>query len=324
MAVYTGIDSDALAEFAAQYPLSQIEEFKGITAGVQNSNFLLTTVDAKYILTIYESSANGVAASDLPFFLGLMLHLSAQGLSCPVPLARKDGGLISNIKNKPAALVSFLEGRSVKNPRPEHCRALGAAMAQMHLAGDGFELTRPNNHGLGNWQALFERCHSRADEVSPDLTRAMERELTRLRENWPGNLPTGIIHADLFPDNVFFMRGDMSGLIDFYFACNDFYAYDLAIALNAWCFEADATFNVTKARALLSGYQNLRPLAPEEIDAVPILGAGAAMRFLTTRLFDWLNQVDGAQVEPKNPNDFLRRLRFHRSATRPEDYGLTL
>ena len=324
MAVYTEIDSDTLAEFAAQYPLSQIDEFKGITAGVQNSNFLLTTADAKYILTIYESSANGVAAADLPFFLGLMLHLSAQGLSCPVPLARKDGGLISTIKNKPAALVSFLEGRSVRTPRPEHCRALGAAMAQMHLAGDGFELTRPNNHGLGNWQALFERCHSRADEVSPDLTRAMERELTRLKENWPNNLPTGIIHADLFPDNVFFMQGDMSGLIDFYFACNDFYAYDLAIALNAWCFEADATFNVTKARALLSGYQNLRPLAPEEIDAVPILGAGAAMRFLTTRLFDWLNQVDGAQVEPKNPNDFLRRLRFHRSATRPEDYGLTL
>ena len=324
MAVYTEIDSDTLAEFAAQYPLSQIDEIKGITAGVQNSNFLLTTADAKYILTIYESSANGVAAADLPFFLGLMLHLSAQGLSCPVPLARKDGELISTIKNKPAALVSFLEGRSVKTPRPEHCRALGAAMAQMHLAGDGFELKRPNNHGLGNWQALFERCHSRADEVSPDLTRAMERELTRLKENWPDNLPTGIIHADLFPDNVFFMQGDMSGLIDFYFACNDFYAYDLAIALNAWCFEADATFNVTKARALLSGYQNLRPLAPEEIDAVPILGAGAAMRFLTTRLFDWLNQVDGAQVEPKNPNDFLRRLRFHRSATRPEDYGLTL
>ena len=324
MAVYTEIDSNTLAEFAAQYPLSQIDEFKGITAGVQNSNFLLTTADAKYILTIYESSANGVSAADLPFFLGLMLHLSAQGLSCPVPLARKDGELISTIKNKPAALVSFLEGRSVKTPRPEHCRALGAAMAQMHLAGDGFELKRPNNHGLGNWQALFERCHSRADEVSPDLTRAMERELTRLKENWPDNLPTGIIHADLFPDNVFFMQGDMSGLIDFYFACNDFYAYDLAIALNAWCFEADATFNVTKARALLSGYQNLRPLAPEEIDAVPILGAGAAMRFLTTRLFDWLNQVDGAQVEPKNPNDFLRRLRFHRSATRPADYGLTL
>ena len=324
MAVYTEIDSNTLAEFAAQYPLSQVDEFKGITAGVQNSNFLLTTADAKYILTIYESSANGVSAADLPFFLGLMLHLSAQGLSCPVPLARKDGELISTIKNKPAALVSFLEGRSVKTPRPEHCRALGAAMAQMHLAGDGFELKRPNNHGLSNWQALFERCHSRADEVSPDLTRAMERELTRLKENWPDNLPTGIIHADLFPDNVFFMQGDMSGLIDFYFACNDFYAYDLAIALNAWCFEADATFNVTKARALLSGYQNLRPLAPEEIDAVPILGAGAAMRFLTTRLFDWLNQVDGAQVEPKNPNDFLRRLRFHRSATRPADYGLTL
>ena len=324
MAVYTEIDGDTLAQFAAQYPLAQIDELKGITAGVQNSNFLLATADAKYILTVYESSANGVAADDLPFFLGLMLHLSAQGLSCPVPLARKDGGLISTVKDKPAALVSFLEGRSVKTPRPEHCRALGAAMAQMHLAGDGFELHRPNNHGLTNWQTLFERCRSRADEVSPDLTHAMERELIRLEENWPDNLPAGIIHADLFPDNVFFMQGAVSGLIDFYFACNDFYAYDLAIALNAWCFEADATFNVTKARALLSGYQNVRPLAPEEIDAVPILGAGAAMRFLTTRLFDWLNQVDGAQVEPKNPNDFLRRLRFHRSATRPADYGLTL
>ena len=324
MAVYTEIDGDTLAQFAAQYPLAQIDELKGITAGVQNSNFLLATADAKYILTVYESSANGVAADDLPFFLGLMLHLSAQGLSCPVPLARKDGGLISTVKDKPAALVSFLEGRSVKTPRPEHCRALGAAMAQMHLAGDGFELHRPNNHGLTNWQTLFERCRSRADEVSPELTRAMERELIRLEENWPDNLPAGIIHADLFPDNVFFMQGAVSGLIDFYFACNDFYAYDLAIALNAWCFEADATFNVTKARALLSGYQNVRPLAPEEIDAVPILGAGAAMRFLTTRLFDWLNQIDGAQVEPKNPNDFLRRLRFHRSATRPADYGLTL
>ena len=324
MAVYTEIDGDTLAQFAAQYPLAQIDALKGITAGVQNSNFLLATADAKYILTVYESSANGVAADDLPFFLGLMLHLSAQGLSCPVPLARKDGGLISTVKDKPAALVSFLKGRSVKTPRPEHCRALGAAMAQMHLAGDGFELHRPNNHGLSNWQTLFERCRSRADEVSPDLTRAMERELIRLKENWPDNLPAGIIHADLFPDNVFFMQGAVSGLIDFYFACNDFYAYDLAIALNAWCFEADATFNVTKARALLSGYQNVRPLAPEEIDAVPILGAGAAMRFLTTRLFDWLNQVDGAQVEPKNPNDFLRRLRFHRSATRPADYGLTL
>lgn len=324
MAVYTEIDDATLAQFGAQYPLSSIDSLKGITQGVQNSNFLLTTAQAKYILTIYESSANGVAAADLPFFLGLMLHLSANGLSCPVPLARKDGGLISTVKDKPAALVSFLEGRSVKTPRPEHCRALGAAMAQMHVAGAGFELRRANNHGLANWQALFERCHDRADEVSPDLTRAMERELARLEENWPDNLPPGIIHADLFPDNVFFVQGEVSGLIDFYFACNDFYAYDLAIALNAWCFEADATFNVTKARALLSGYQNVRALSPEEIDAVPILGAGAAMRFLTTRLFDWLNQVDGAQVEPKNPNDFLRRLRFHRSATRPADYGLTL
>lgn len=324
MAVYTDIDADTLAQFAAHYPLAEIRDLKGITAGVQNSNFLLTTAEAKYILTVYESSANGVAAEDLPFFLGLMQHLSAKGLSCPVPLARHDDGLISTVKGKPAALVSFLEGRSVKTPQPEHCRALGAAMARMHVASDGFDLRRENNHGRANWQALFERCHDRADEVSPDLTKSMEQELARLATAWPDDLPAGIIHADLFPDNVFFMQMDVSGLIDFYFACNDFYAYDLAIALNAWCFEADATFNVTKARAMVSGYQNIRPLSQAEIDAMPILAAGAAMRFLTTRLFDWLNQINGAQVEPKNPNDFLRRLRFHRSATRPADYGLTL
>ena len=204
MAVYTKIDGNTLAEFAAHYPLSQIDEFKGITAGVQNSNFLLKTADAKYILTIYESSANA-AAADLPFF-NLMLHLSAQGSVMSGATGTQRWRAHQHIKDKPAALVSFLEGRSVKTPRPEHCRALGAAMAQMHLAGDGFDLARANNHGLGNWQALFERFHSRADEVSPDLTRAMERELSRLRENGRTICQRALFMPIYFPITCFSCR----------------------------------------------------------------------------------------------------------------------
>ena len=324
MAVFTQINEAQLAEFMAHYDLPEVTGFKGIAAGVQNSNFIVETNNEKYILTIYEDTATGVNPDDLPYFLGLMQHLAAHGIDCPTPIAQKNGALSGQLAGRPAALVSFLSGRGTVTPKPPQCRAVGAALAELHVAGAGFTMRRENRQGPENWRRLFEASQARADEASPGLADIIKQELMRLEAAWPQGLPTGVIHADLFPDNVFLENGAVSGIIDFYFACNDFYAYDLAIALNAWCFERDATFNITKARALLSGYQNLRPLAPEEIDAVPILGAGAAMRFLTTRLFDWLNQVDGAQVEPKNPNDFLRRLRFHRSATRPEDYGLTL
>ena len=324
MAVFTHINDTQLADFMTAYALPEVTDFKGIAAGVQNSNFIVQTRNGKYILTIYEDTATGVNPGDLPYFLGLMQHLAAQGIKCPTPIAQKNGAVLGKLVERPAALVSFLPGRGAITPKPRQCGAIGAALAELHLAGTSFNMHRANRQGPRNWRSLFEASQARANEASPGLADFMSQELARLEATWPQGLPEGVIHADLFPDNVFFERGHVSGLIDFYFACHDMLAYDLAIMLNAWCFEADATFNVTKARALLSGYQNMRPLAPEEIDAVPILGAGAAMRFLTTRLFDWLNQVDGAQVEPKNPNDFLRRLRFHRSATRPADYGLTL
>ena len=322
MAVFTQINDAQLAEFMADYALANVTAFKGIAAGVQNSNFIVETGDEKYILTIYEDTATGVNPEDLPYFLGLIQHLAALGINCPTPIMQKNGNILGQLAERPAALVSFLPGRGTVTPKPQQCRAVGAALAELHLAGADFEMQRINRQGPDNWRKLYEKSQDSADEASPGLADFIGQELQRLETTWPQGLPEGVIHADLFPDNVFFDKGEVSGLIDFYFACHDMLAYDIAIMLNAWCFEADVNFNITKARALLAGYQSVRPLSAEEIEALPILAAGAAMRFLTTRLYDWLNQPEDALVVPKNPVDYLRRLRFHRHVTSAADYGL--
>ena len=322
MAVFTQINDTQLAEFMADYALANVTAFKGIAAGVQNSNFIVETGDEKYILTIYEDTATGVNPDDLPYFLGLMQHLAAHGINCPTPIMQKNGNILGQLAERPAALVSFLPGRGTVTPKPQQCRAVGAALAELHLAGADFDMRRVNRQGPDNWRKLYKKSQDSADEASPGLADFIGQELQRLETAWPQGLPEGVIHADLFPDNVFFDKGEISGLIDFYFACHDMLAYDLAIMLNAWCFEADVNFNITKARALLAGYQSVRPMSAEEIEALPILAAGAAMRFLTTRLYDWLNQPEDALVVPKNPVDYLRRLRFHRHVTSAADYGL--
>lgn len=324
MAVFTHIDTPMLEALWDEYDLAQLTGFKGIQAGVQNSNFIVETASSKYILTIYEDTATGVNPDDLPYFLGLMQHLAAAEINCPTPIARRDGALLSQLAGKPAALVSFLDGRGTITPKPQHCRNAGAALAAMHLAGKDYSFTRANDQGPQNWRTLFDSCAARADEVTPGLADLMQSELTHLTAHWPEGLPQGVIHADLFPDNVFFINGEVTGLIDFYFACNDIWAYDLAIMLNAWCFEADVNFNITKARALLAGYQSVRPMSAPEIDALPILARGAAMRFLSTRLHDWLSRPEDALLVPKNPVDYVRRLRFHRHVTNAADYGLEL
>ena len=324
MAVFTHIETDELKTFLADYPLAPLCGFKGIQAGVQNSNFIIETETDNYILTIYEDTATGVDPGDLPYFLGLMRHLASRDIQCPTPVMRHDGAVLGILAGKPAALVSFLNGRGTVTPKPQHCKNAGAALAAMHLAGDGFEMRRANTQGLENWQKLFEGCAARADDVTPDLGTLMADELAWLRKCWPTDLPQGVIHADLFPDNVFFINREVTGLIDFYFACHDIWAYDLAIMLNAWCFEADVNFNITKARALLAGYQSVRPMSAAEIEALPILARGAAMRFLSTRLHDWLNRPEEALLVPKNPVDYLRRLRFHRHVKSAADYGLEL
>jgi len=320
MAVYTEVTDADVEAFLAEYDLGEVVAMKGIAEGVENSNFLLSTTRGSFILTLYEKR---VKREDLPFFLGLMEHLADRGIRCPTPIHGRDGRALRELCGKPAAIVSFLQGLWPKRITPKHCQLLGRALAEMHLAGRDFELYRPNDLSVGGWRPLFESCADRADEVAPGLAAELETELGALEQAWPGGLPEGVIHADLFPDNVFFRHGELSGFIDFYFACNDLLAYDLAVCLNAWCFEPDNQFNATKARALLQAYAKVRPLSDAELAALPTLARGAALRFLLTRLFDWLNHPEGAYVAPKDPLEYLRKLRFHAEVDDPGAYGLT-
>ncbi|MEX2649401.1 MAG: homoserine kinase [Alphaproteobacteria bacterium] len=320
MAVYTDVGSEDLAQFLRQYDVGRLVACKGIAEGVENSNFLVITDSATFILTLYEKR---VAPADLPFFLGLMRHLADRGVPCPTPVKGRDGGALRELCGRPAAIVSFLPGLWPRRIEPFHLAGLGAALAALHRAGEDFAPVRPNDLSVAGWRELLERCRARADSVEPGLGRELEGELTELERAWPTGLPAGVIHADLFPDNVFFEGERLTGLIDFYFACNDFLAYDLAVCLNAWCFERDLAFNATKARTLLKAYGRGRPLAPAELAVLPVLARGAALRFLLTRLFDWLNRVDGALVTPKDPREFLHKLRFHRAVGDVGAYGLT-
>lgn len=321
MAVYTDVTDEALFAFLAGYDLGEVLSFKGIAEGVENSNYLLHCEGGYFILTLYEKRVN---AEDLPFFLGLMEHLAEHSLSCPLPVRRRDGAALGTLAGRPAAVVTFLDGVSTRKPDAHHCAETGRALAQLHLAGKGFSLSRHNMLSIGHWPELFAASRARAEEVSPGLAGEIASELEALTRLWPSDLPQGVIHADLFPDNVLFLGARLSGLIDFYFACNDALAYDLAICLNAWCFEPDGAFNATKGRALLHGYQSLRPLAPVERAALPVLARGASMRFLLTRLYDWLNVPPGALVKPKNPLEYLARLRFHQTIDHAGEYGLEL
>lgn len=321
MAVYTDISEDDLRQFLLQYDTGELTSYKGIAEGVENSNFLLHTTTDPLILTLYEKR---VEKSDLPFFLGLMQHLAARGLSCPLPLPRKDGELLGELSGRPAALISFLEGMWLRKPEAEHCRQVGKALAAMHIAGEGFDLVRPNALSVEGWKVLWEKSRARADEVEVGLEHEIGGDLAALAAAWPVDLPAGVIHADLFQDNVFFLGDELSGLIDFYFACNDFLAYDVSICLNAWCFEKDGAYNVTKGVALLEGYQSVRPLNAAELDALPMLAHGSALRFFLTRLYDWLTTPEGALVVKKDPLEYLRKLRFHRGVQSVSQYGLSV
>jgi homoserine kinase type II len=319
MAVYTDVADDELRAFIALYDIGEVLSCKGIAEGVENSNFLVTTERGNFILTLYERR---VAPADLPFFIALMEHLAAHGVACPTPVKARDGFALRQLCGRPAAIVTFLAGMWPRRIQPFHCAGVGAALAGLHRAGASFGMSRTNDLSVAGWRRLYEACSSRAREVQSGLAGEVEAELVQIEAEWPRELPIGVIHADLFPDNVFFREREVSGLIDFYFACTDFLAYDLAVCLNAWCFEADGSLNVTKARLLLEGYRRVRPLAAAELAALPLLARGSALRFLLTRLFDWLNQPAGALVRPKDPLEFLRKLRFHRGITDIAGYGL--
>jgi homoserine kinase type II len=319
MAVYTDVPDDELRTFLADYALGEVVSCKGIAEGVENSNFLLRTERGSYILTLYERR---VAPADLPFFLDLMDHLAKRGIACPTPIHAKDGAALRRLCGRPAAIVTFLDGMWPRRIQPFHCAALGRALAGLHNAGRDFAGRRGNDLSVAGWRALHDSCRARADEVQAGLGAELAQEVDELARLWPGDLPQGVIHADLFPDNVFFRGDRISGLIDFYFACTDSLAYDIAICLNAWCFEEDRSFNVTKARLMLASYRAERPLDAAELAALPLLARGAALRFLLTRLYDLLNHPEGALVRPKDPLEYLAKLRFHRGVARPSAYGL--
>ena len=320
MAVYTEVSDDDLRAFLGLYEIGDLVSYKGIAEGVENSNFLLLTSEGPFILTLYEKR---VDQNDLPFFLGLMEHLSRNGVTCPLPVHQKTGAMIGTLAGRPAAIVTFLNGAWPRKPNVEQCFSVGSALAGMHLGARGFSGTRRNSLGRDAWAPLWDKCQSgHGEAIITDQRALMDDVLLRLDGEWPHGLEQGTIHADLFPDNVFFMGDTVSGLIDFYFACTDALAYDLAICLNAWCFERDHAFNVTKGRALLDGYQSVRPLPDDERAALPMLALGAATRFMLTRLYDWVNTPDGAQVVKKDPLEYVRRMHFHRAVSSASDYGL--
>lgn len=326
MAVYTEVSDEALRAFLADYALGELLAFRGIAEGVENSNYALKTEAGDFILTLYEKR---VDPAELPYFLGLMEHLAARGMACPTPVHGLDGAALRELAGRPAAIVTFLPGVWPRRVRPEHCAPLGKALAEMHLAGAGFAMRRPNALGPKGWAPLLDGCRARGDEVQPGLIAELDAALAGILSAWPaeGSLPVGQIHADLFPDNAFFLPGTdglprVSGVIDFYFACTDLFAYDIAVCLNAWCFEPDYSFNVTRARAMLGAYRAIRPLSDAELAALPVLCRGAALRFLLTRLYDWTHTPEGALVTRKDPVEYLRKLRFFSGAETLSAFGL--
>ena len=310
MAVYTDVTDEELAGFLAAYDVGSAVSFKGIAEGVENSNFMLETETGRFILTVYERRVSG---DDLPFFLGLMEWLAARGYPSAAPVPDRRGATLGRLRGKPAALVAFLPGLSVRRPTTNHCREAGEGLAWLHRASEGFSGSRRNTLGQPTWAPLFAPLTEAAERLKPGLARTIDSDLEYLEQDWPKRLPGGIVHADYFPDNVFFERSRFAGAIDFYFACTDALAYDLAVAPNAWCFEIDGGFNVTSARALIEGYERRRRLTDDERAALPILSHGAAMRFFLTRLHDWGATPPGSLVRPKDPMEYERKLAAHRA-----------
>jgi homoserine kinase type II len=309
MAVYTDITDAELEAFLADYNVGAALTFKGIAEGVENSNFLLETGGGRFILTVYERRVN---REDLPFFLELMQWLAAKGYPSATPIADRSGAVLKTLRGKPAALVAFLPGLSVRRPTVAHCREAGAGLGWLHQAAEGFPGRRSNSLGHQAWPDLFAPLAPAADALKPGLAATLSGDLALFAERWPRDLPEGVVHADYFPDNVFFIDGRFAATIDFYFAAWDALAYDIGAAVNAWCFEPDGSFNLTCARTFLEGYERRRRLSPAERAALPILAHGAALRFFLTRLNDWSATPSGALVRPKDPLEYERKLAVHR------------
>jgi len=320
MAVYTKLSENNLKDFFSKYNLGKLLKFRGIQEGIENSNYFIKTDSGKFILTVYEKR---VEEKDLPFFMGLMKNIFNENFPSPEPIINKNGNYITEIFGKKAAVVSFLEGASKKNLTPDNCHEVGIYTAKLHMITKNLNIKRTNRLSVNSWRLIYRKIQRDCSKIYPDLTKIIERNLEVIEDKWPKNIPRGIIHADLFPDNIFFKGSKLTGIIDFYFSCYDFYALEIAICLNALCFEGkneNLSFNVTKAKKFIDGYSSIRKLTEEEKESLKILCHGAAMRFLLTRVFDYLNLTEDALVKIKDPVEYLKRLEFHNSVKNYQDY----
>ena len=320
MAVYTKIDNEKIRKILSSYDLGKLNQFKGIEEGIENTNYFLSVENKKFILTIYEKR---VKSEDLPFFSNLMSLLNKSNFKCPAPILNKQKKTITDFEGKKLMIVSFLEGKAKKNLSPLNCKSVGAEVAKMHKLTNDFKFTRENDLSVKSWRNLFDSVKDKCSKIHKDLPKLIEENLTDVEKNWPKDLPRGIIHADLFHDNIFFLKDKFSGIIDFYFSCEDFFAFEIAICFNALCFDGlkeNLSFNVTKAKNFIDGYTSIRNLDEEEKNNIKVLSQGAALRFLLTRVFDALNTVEGAMVKIKDPIEYLKRLEFHKNSKNFEDY----
>ena len=320
MAVYTKLNVDQLTEFFLKYNLGKFLDHKEIKEGIENTNYFIITEKGNFILTLYEKR---VDEKDLPFFIGLMKNLFDKKFLSPEPIINKNGNYISDIAGKKAAVISFLDGATKKSLNPENCYEVGLYTAKLHFITKNLALKRKNKLSVSSWRKIYDKVKKDCSKISPGLPNIIEKNLSSIEKNWPKNIPTGIIHADLFPDNIFFEKDKLSGIIDYYFSCYDYYAFEIAICLNALCFEGKSenlSFNVTKAKKFINGYESIRKLTKNEKESLKTLCQGAAMRFLLTRVFDYLNLTEGAIVTVKDPIEYLKRLEFHDSINDYNDY----
>jgi len=320
MAVYTRLSENELDEFFSKYNLGKLLNYKEIKEGIENTNYLIQAEKGKFILTLYEKR---IDEKDLPFFMSLMRNLFDKKFPSPEPIINKNGNYISEILGKKAAVVSFLDGSSKRNLTPNNCYEIGMYTAKLHLITKGLAGKRENKLSVNSWRKIYNRVKKDCSNIHPNLTEVVEKNLDEIEKNWPNKIPSGIIHADLFPDNIFFKNNNLSGIIDFYFSCNDYYAFEIAVCLNALCFEGvkeNLSFNVTKAKKFIDGYSEIRKLEEREKESLRILCKGAAIRFLLTRVFDYINLTEGAIVKIKDPIEYLKRLEFHNSVKNYKDY----
>lgn len=318
MAVYTALSDADIASLMAEYELGRLVSCEGVAEGVENTNYRLTTENGRFILTIFEKR---VAAADLPFFMAVMAQLAERGFPAPRPVATNDGALLTRVKGKPACIVTHLDGVWPRAPALVHCAAVGEALAHMHRSLEGFDALRHNALSIAGWEVLLRPQLADAERLRPGLAALIERDMRETHAAWPIDLPRGVIHADLFPDNALFVETRLTGVIDFYFACTDFLAYDLAVCLNAWCFADEREYSLECGRAMIAAYEAVRPLSPMEREALPVLARGAALRFFATRLADWSATPEGAQVTPKDPLEYANKLAFHRGVRGVSGYG---